>query len=158
MTGINFQIVKSYDQQAFILIADWYLSEWKIPVKTTIEKLQSISADEDQFQVLMTLDGKPIATGGVYNHVGLLDKVPELAVHKKWLALVYTVPEKRRKGYGAAICNYILHHAKICGIEKMNLFTDTAEPLYQRLGWAVTERLSVNNRNITVMEYALASL
>ncbi|MFT4017304.1 MAG: GNAT family N-acetyltransferase [Agriterribacter sp.] len=157
MNNINFQIVKSYDPEIFMLIADWYFSEWNIPVNTTIERLKAITADKDQFQVLMTLDGKPIATGGVYNHVGLLDKVPELAIHKKWLALVYTVPEKRRMGYGALICNHILHHAKISGIEKMNLFTDTAESLYQRLGWTVTDRLTVNKRSIAVMEYALAN-
>ena len=158
MDDINFKILHPADQHAFALIADWYYSEWNIPNNTTMEKLQIITANKDQFHALMTLNEEPIATGGVYNHVGLLEKVPHLKAHEKWLALVYTIPQKRGMGYGTAICNFILHYAKISGIEKMNLFTDTAEPLYERLGWTVTERLTVNKRNITVMEYALTAL
>lgn len=158
MNGVNFQIVAPDDRQVFKLIADWYFSEWNIPVITTIEKLQTLTEHKDQFQVLMTLNREPVATGGIYDHVGLIDKVPHLNIYKKWLALVYTIPRKRSTGLGTAICNFILNQAKISGIEKIHLFTDTAEPFYQRMGWAATERLTVNKRNIVVMEYAIGTI
>lgn len=156
MRIIDFKIVQPADRQAMLLIAGWYFSEWHIPVETTMEKLQAITADSRQCQVLMMLDGRPVSTGGIYNHVGLLDKEPRLRIHKKWLALVYTIPEERGKGYGAVICNYIQEYSKLLRLRKIHLFTDTAASLYRRLGWVETEKLTVNNRNIVVMEKSLS--
>lgn len=101
MTDIKYQIVTPDDNKNIELIAEWYLSEWNIPIQTTIEKTKNLSADNYEFQILMTLNNKPIATGGLYNHVGLLDKEPRLKIYKNWLALVYTTPENRGKGLGA---------------------------------------------------------
>lgn len=139
----------------FQLIADWYLSEWKIPIDKTIQRLRTITTDNSQFQILMTLDGTPISTGGLYDHVGLLDKEPRLKIYKNWLALVYTIPDKRHRGYGALICKHIQDHSKNLGIDTMYLFTDTAEQLYKRLGWNEMERLSMDSRNIVIMRKEL---
>jgi N-acetylglutamate synthase-like GNAT family acetyltransferase len=152
MTNIQFDIVRPNDQAIIQLIAAWYLSEWKIAIDMTTQRLQTITPDNSQFQILMTLDGTPISTGGLYHHVGLLDKAPHLKVHKHWLALVYTTPKQRNQGYGALICQHIQHHSKSIGIDKLYLFTDTAERLYRRLGWAEIESLSIDSRNIVVME------
>jgi len=37
----------------------------------------------------MTIDGLPTATGGVYDHVGLIDREPRFKVYSPWLALVF---------------------------------------------------------------------
>jgi N-acetylglutamate synthase-like GNAT family acetyltransferase len=124
MTKITFHIVQPNDLTTFQLIADWYLSEWKIPRDKTIQRLQTITADNSQFQILMTLDGTPISTGGLYNHVGLLDKEPRLKIYKHWLALVYTTPDKRHQGHGALICKHIQDQSKYLGLDTMYLFTD----------------------------------
>lgn len=105
----------------------------------------------------MTLDGTPVSTGGLYDHVGLLDKVPGLKIHKKWLALIYTIPDKRSKGYGALICKFIQDHAKNLGLNKIHLFTDTAEHLYKRLGWTEIEKITISDRNIVIMTKDLLS-
>ena len=152
MSVIDFQIVQPADRQTMLLIADWYCSEWRIPVETTIKRLQTITEDSSQFQVLMLVDGRPVSTGGIYDHVGLLDKAPGFKMYKKWLALVYTIPGERGRGYGAAICNYIRDYSKLLGFEKIHLFTDTAASLYRRLGWLEIKSLVINNRNIIVME------
>lgn len=156
MSSIGFQIVRPADQLALMQIAGWYDKEWQIPAAYTIERLQKLTADTEQFQVLMTLDGKPIATGGIYNHVGLLDKKPALKMYKKWLALVYTIPGERGRGYGASLCNYIHSYCRMLGFEKIYLFTHTAEALYRRLGWKELERLAMQNRDIVVMEKLLS--
>jgi GNAT superfamily N-acetyltransferase len=155
MTKIDFYIVQPNDMTTFQLIADWYLSEWKIPIDKTIQRLRTITTDNSQFQILMTLDGTPISTGGLYDHVGLLDKEPRLKIYKNWLALVYTIPDKRHRGYGALICKHIQDHSKNLGIDTMYLFTDTAEQLYKRLGWNEMERLSMDSRNIVIMRKEL---
>ena len=152
MTKTNFHIVQPNDLPTFQLIANWYLSEWKIPIEKTLQRFETITADHSQFQVLMTLDGTPISTGGLYNHVGLLDKEAKFKIHKNWLALVYTIPDKRHQGYGAVICRYIEEHSKSIGVDTMYLFTDTAESLYKRLGWTEVERIIYNERNVIVMK------
>ncbi|MEP6947793.1 MAG: hypothetical protein ABI863_00900 [Ginsengibacter sp.] len=152
MTDIRFHILQPGDNDTFQLIAEWYSNELKIPMHHTIQKLKSVTADRSQFQALMTLDGSPVSTGGLYNHVGLLDKEPGFNIYKNWLAIVYTIPEQKQKGYGALIGKYIQEHSKKLGLEKMYLFTDTAERLYNKPGWAELERLQPGDRNVVVME------
>ena len=155
MTEIKYQIIKPEDTAKIEIIAEWYLSEWKIPVQKTIEIIKKLSLENFEFQVIMTIDNKPIATGGLYNHVGLLDKEPRLKIYKNWLALVYTKPENRGNGLGALICNKIQVHSRDLGLKSIYLFTHTAENLYTRLGWEQLERLDLDNKNIVVMKKEL---
>ena len=127
MADIKYQIIQPDDNENIELIADWYLNEWNIPTQTTIEKTKKLSVDNCEFQILMTLDNKPIATGGLYNHVGLLDREPRFKVYKNWLALVYTKPNIRGNGLGALICNHIQAHSKDLGLKDIYLFTHTAK-------------------------------
>lgn len=152
MTDVNYKLIDNDDNENMQLIADWYLSEWNIPVQTTIEKTKNLSAANQEFQILMTVNNTPVATGGLYNHVGLLDKEPRFKVYKNWLALVYTKPEVRGKGWGALICTHIQNHAKDLGLKEIHLFTSTAENLYRRLGWQPLERLDLGSKNIVIMK------
>lgn len=155
MKKIKFQIIKPDDNEIIAIIADWYLKEWNIPLEQTVEKTKKLSVDDNEFQVLMTIDNQPIATGGLYKKVGLLSVEPRLSVYKNWLALIYTKPELRGKGLGALFCNYIQKYSKDLGLEEIYLFTHTAETLYQRLGWQELERLTSNWKNIVVMKKQL---
>ena len=155
MTEIKYQIITADDNENIELIAHWYLSEWNIPIQTTIEKTKKLSATNCEFQVLMTLDNKPISTGGLYNHVGLLDKEPRLKIYKNWLALVYTTPENRGKGFSALTYKHIQAHSKDMGLKEIYLFTRTAENLYKRLQWQQLERLALGGKDIVVMKKEL---
>lgn len=155
MTDIKYHIIKPEDNESIELIADWYLSEWNIPIQATIEKTKKLSVDNFEFQILMTLNNKPIATGGLYNLVGLLDKEPRLKIYKNWLALVYTKPDNRGKGLGALICNHIQDYSKNLGLKNIYLFTHTAENLYKRLAWQQLERLALGGKDIVVMKKEL---
>src|SRR3982750_3382743 len=107
----EFEIVSPADDKAIKWISDCYLSEWNISKDKTIQKISSFAGDTSQFQALLTLNGVPVATGGLYHHVGLLDKEPKFRTYQNWLALVYSIPAERRKGFGALVCNYIEDHA-----------------------------------------------
>lgn len=153
--NIQFQLISPSDDESIQLIANWYLSEWNIPIQTTIDKIKRLSVDNHEFQVLMTLNNEPIATGGLYNHVGILNYEPRLKMYKNWLALVYTRPEFRGRGFGADLCNHIQDYSKSLGLKDLYLFTHTAENLYRRLGWEVMERVALGERNVVVMKKEL---
>jgi len=155
MADLKFHILQPNDHKLMELIATWYASEWNIPVSKTIERLKAITIDSSQLQVIILLNDVPISTGGLYNHVGLLDKEPRFKMYKNWLALVYTTPAMRHQGYGALICNCIQEYSKRLDIQAIYLFTDTAEKLYQRLGWYPLENLTLGERKIVVMKREL---
>jgi GNAT superfamily N-acetyltransferase len=154
-TDITYRIIKPDDDKLIALIADWYLNEWNIPAEATNEKIRNLSHGNNEFQILMMLGNDPVATGGLYNHVGILDREPRLKIYKNWLALVYTKPELRGKGLGALICNKIQDQCKDMGLKNIYLFTHTAERLYNRLGWQQLERLAIGGKDIVVMKKEL---
>ncbi len=155
MKDIKYQMIKPDDYKNIELIAAWYFSQWNIPLQTTIDKIRTLSIDKKEFQILMTLNNKPIATGGLYTHVSLLDKEPRFTNYKNWLGLLYTTPECRGQGYGAFICKHIQTQSKEIGIQEIYLFTHTAESLYKRIGWKQVERLSLSGKDIVVMKKEL---
>ncbi len=154
-TTISYKKVSSEDITNIHLIADWYLKEWHIPAGTTIQKLSIPATEAVPFQIIMSIDNVPIATGGLYYHVALLDIEPQFNIYGPWLALVYTTTENRNKGYGALLCEKIEEHAKELKLKEIYLFTHTAESLYIRLGWTPFERLAIKDINIVVMKKEL---
>ncbi len=152
METINFFQLKITDTKVIESIATWYLEEWNIPIEKSVEKLNNICGDPLQIHLIMTMDTEIIGTGGIHNHVSLIDRKPDLHIYKKWLALVYTKPEYRRKGLGAKLCVELTLQAKSIGINDLYLFTHTAESLYRRLGWEEIERINFNERDIVLMK------
>lgn len=153
--NIAYKKIKPTDADLISLIADWYFTEWNIDKAATIERLTGFPKDGIPFQLVMLLDGLPIATGGIYSHVGLLDAIPRLKEFQPWLALVYTLTEHRGKGYGAKLCEEIQEQAKLAGMGQLYLFTHTAESLYKRLGWEQLERIELKGKDIAVMKKKL---
>lgn len=155
MKNITFQVVQPNETKTIKLIAEWYLNEWKIPIEKTIARISSFTEFGEEFQVLLLQDNIPVSTGGLYHKVGLHSKEPRFEKYKNWLAQVYTTPSHRHNGLGALICNHIQELSKTKNIREILLFTDTAESLYTRLGWATIERLSYDIRNVVVMNKVL---
>ncbi len=154
---IKFQQLTGDDEAFIKLIAGWYFSEWNIATSTTEHQLSTFPTEGIPFQVVMNLNDVPVATGGVYEHVGLLDREPRLKIYGPWLALVYTKNEYRNLGYGAKLCNYIESVCSSNGLKEYFLFTHTAESLYKRLGWQQVERITLNGKDIVVMRKTIIS-
>jgi GNAT superfamily N-acetyltransferase len=155
MNKISFQLLTIHDKDTIRLIAEWYMSEWNIPVEKTIHDLSHLPVSGIPFQVIMLLDGNPIATGGLYHRVALLDREPTYKKYDPWLALVYTIPENRNKGYGALLCKEIQSMARALGHKEIFLYTHTAESLYKRLDWQEMERTTVAGKQIVIMNKRL---
>ncbi|MGE8426743.1 MAG: GNAT family N-acetyltransferase [Sphingobacterium sp.] len=156
MEVITFQKLRAGDFEHFRLIAVWYLAEWGIPIAITMDRLAVIVGDSQQLQLILICDGVPVATAGIYHHVGLIDKAPRFSNYKNWLALVYTRPDRRGKGYGSALCNYVVSCSQEMHIDALYLFTDTASDFYRKLGWQDTEHLLLDQRDIIVMRKTCA--
>ncbi len=155
--NISFQKVNPDDKKLIDLIADWYLQEWNIAKDYTIQRLSDFLPNSIPFQLIMTIDGLPIATGGVYDHVGLLDREPRFKIYSPWLALVFTTPKNRNLGYGKLLCEKIQDVSKELGLKEIFLFTHTAETLYKRLDWQELERLNLGNEDIVIMKKSLCN-
>ncbi|MFT3704821.1 MAG: GNAT family N-acetyltransferase [Agriterribacter sp.] len=155
MTNQNFTIIQPWNKKTQLLVANWYLAEWNIPFDKTMHRFEQIALKNDQFQVVMYLDDKPIATGGVYDHINLLDMKPSLSNCRKWLSQMFTLPDYRGNGYGSAMCRYIQQHAATKDIEKLHLATPSASAFYQRLGWNTSKTLQLGAKHITIMERSL---
>ena len=151
MANIQYHILTASDSEAIKMIGGWYENEWGIARQKSLDNILEAITDEQQFQVLLSVDGRAVSTAGMYRKVSIVEKVPELGRYSNWLALVYTVPEYRGQGWGELICNYVQEQSKKMGIGDLYLFTDTAESLYRRLGWTVMERLTLGSRNVVVM-------
>jgi len=153
---ITIEKVNPSDTKLIQLIAEWYHQEWNIPATTTTQKINSFKENSIPLQIVVKENNIPIATGGIYTHVGLLDVFPEYKKYNYWLALVYTVPEKRNHGIGALLCNALEEQAKRYGIEKLFLFTYTAEKLYLKLNWTPIERFIYKENDTVIMEKNLS--
>src|ERR1700736_1692780 len=68
-----------------------------------------------------------------------------------WLAGVFVSPERRGHGIGVALVQRIIDDAGALGVQKLYLYTPSAEQFYSRLGWAVVERAIYRGAEVVVM-------
>jgi len=57
-----------------------------------------------------------------------------------WLAGLFVVPERRRKGAGAVLVRAIEDQARQRGFSRLYLYTANAVGFYERRGWEVLDR------------------
>ncbi|RYY34735.1 MAG: GNAT family N-acetyltransferase [Sphingobacteriaceae bacterium] len=143
MTNTILTKLNPSDSELINKIAVWYYAEWSIDTEKARNNLQAICTSSTQCQVVLFANGLPVATGGVYHHVNLIDLVPSLKQHHYWLALIYTMPQYRKKGYGARVCTYLQDIYRDMGVKNLYLCTHTAEKLYQNLGWQLSEKIEI---------------
>lgn len=143
------------DAELIPLLAGWYLREWEIPVARTEGRLRNFPRDGFPFHLVLMEHGLPIATGGLYREVGLHMFYPEYKKVGPWIALLYTIPEKRGLGIGAGLCEYLGQMALALGFDEVYLYTHTAERLYRRLNYQPIERLNYRGNDEVVMKKRL---
>lgn len=146
--------IRKLDQNEKVLIAEianWYFSEWSTPIEKTIKRLSNQPNDDTKVQAIATLNGKLIATGGLCNNVNIYHEHPELKQFKPWIALLYTKTEYRNKGAGQKLLEFIEQSAKEMNLNRIYLYTSTAEPFYKRNGWTEMKRVEYKNHETLVM-------
>lgn len=68
-----------------------------------------------------------------------------------WLAGVFVDPESRGQGTGTALVRRVIDCAADLGVSPLYLFTNGAEPLYERLGWKTFSSEHYRDRMVTIM-------
>jgi hypothetical protein len=72
------------DEKQILNIAYWYNSEWNTPIERTIQRLGFQPNEDVLFQLILTVDGVLVATGGLCYQVGLLIDHPEFKNYGPW--------------------------------------------------------------------------
>jgi len=136
-------------------IARWYLDEWDAPIERSVERLSSQPDENTLFQLVLRLDGKAVATGGLCNEVNMYNVHPRFREYRPWVGLLYTHEAYRGRGFGEMLLKEIERRAKELGFARIYLYTFTAESLYKRCGWTVMDRVPYKGHETAVMEKSI---
>jgi len=149
---IEIRKINTTDKGFIDQAAIWYLQEWSIPIERTIQRLSTQTKDDVLFQLAFYKNGKPIATGGLYNNVGLLHEHEKFKKLGPWIALLYTEPNSRNQKCGQTLLQEIEKNSKNLGYKEIYLYTFTAESLYLRNGWKPLEQVIYKGNDTVVMK------
>lgn len=154
-TELSFREVLPEDADLIDLISDWYFEEWNIPKEYTRQRLARISNDDVIFHLILYKNNEPVATGGLFKKVGLLNAHPEFGKFSPWVALLYTSPEHRNSGYGEKLLRRIEDKSAEAGFKKIYLHTFTAEKLYLKNNWVPFDKAPYKKHYTTIMQKEL---
>jgi GNAT superfamily N-acetyltransferase len=137
------------------VVSPWLWREWGIRRGRTLEQVAASMARrvalQGPEQTFVLLDGGvPAATASLVHHD--LDPRPDLT---PWLASVFVHPEFRGRGHAPLMVRAVEASARAAGIATLYLDTNTAAPLYARLGWAVFGESVDLGEAVTLMQRAL---
>ena len=68
-----------------------------------------------------------------------------------WLAGVFVSPEQRRRGIGSALVQRVIEEATGLGVQRLYLYSPSAQQFYARRGWLLVERTSYRGVDVAVM-------
>ncbi len=72
-----------------------------------------------------------------------------------WLAGVYVQEPCRGQGIGSALVRQVMRKAAEMGIERLYLYTHSARPFYEKLGWECLAEVDYEGREVVVMAVEL---
>lgn len=113
--------------------------------------MELFAADQGRGVALVAkADGEPIGTC-------LESEIEPNHDVSPWLAGLFVVPERRRKGAGAILVRAIEDQARQRGFSRLYLYTTDAIGFYARLGWSVLDRTNWRGLDTALMVRDLAS-
>jgi GNAT superfamily N-acetyltransferase len=79
----------------------------------------------------------------------------DLADKSPWVAGAYVIPARRNSGIGTMLLTRVAEEATRLGIERIYLYTSSAEALYLRLGWRLEPESLCEGETLAIMSLAL---
>jgi len=73
-----------------------------------------------------------------------------------WLASLYVVPQRRGQGHGLELVRAAIEFATAAKAKRLHVFTESAEKLFQRCGFEMLERTTLQDAPITVLVLTLS--
>jgi len=147
--------LKPTDKNFIDTIAEWYFLEWNMPIESTIQRLSDLPNQDTIFHLIVTLEDKLIATGGLRNNVNILKVYSEFEKYKPWVASLYTQKEYRNAGLGQILLKSVEQTAKGIGLEQIYLYTFSAEGFYLKRGWTEIHTVDYRNQDTIVMHKSI---
>ena len=153
MTSIKTFIVEPRTPELAIC-ARWRASAFSVLKASFEQELRSLelfASDQSHGVALVAkADGEPIGTC-------LESEIEPNHDVSPWLAGLFVVPERRRKGAGAILVRAIEDQARQRGFSRLYLYTTDAIGFYARLGWSVLDRTNWRGLDTALMVRDLAS-
>lgn len=108
--------------------------------------------DGDGFETgfVAEIDGKPAGSC-----LFVREEIEPLHDISPWLAGLVVAEPYRRRGLSRMLVGAVEEHARSVGSNELHLYTDAAEGLYARLGWAVAERMVIDGEPLVLMKREL---
>lgn len=136
--------------------ARWLNHEWGrdqgYSLENTADWLRAIIAPGSGEAGFVALEGR--AAVGICLLVACdLESRTELT---PWVSGFYVRPDCRRRSIGTRLLTSVERAAQAGGAANLHLYTHTAETLFLRLGWRVSERFARNGTNFALMVKALS--
>ena len=82
----------------------------------------------------------------------------DMSIHQDltpWVAGVYVKPESRGQGVATALIRHAVAQAAQMGIERLYLYTASAQGLYEKLGWSHIVEDDYDGRRVDIMSIAI---
>lgn len=149
---ITIRPLDSGETEVIRQIAHWYEKEWGTPVDKTIRRLSNIPGKDVIFHLVLRINEEVVAAGGLWNDVNIFSFHEKLKKFKPWVASIYTLESHRNKGLGSLMLEHIESRAKDLGLEKIYLYTYTANDLYEKYGWKAKDSVVYRGQETAVME------
>jgi len=73
-----------------------------------------------------------------------------------WMASLYVVPQRRGHGHGLEFVRAAIEFATAAKAKRLHVFTESAEKLFQRCGFEILERTTLQDVPITVLVLTLS--
>ena len=127
-------ILAAWRHRAFFE-AEGYTPDQSVAQLDGLVRLSAETPDTYQVALVAELDGAAVGT------CLLIDREP-VTRHPDltpFLAGLFVVETARRQGIGAALVRAVEDQARVHGFARLYLYTDTARPFYERLGWRLQD-------------------
>lgn len=134
-------------------LAVWHHKEWAYlrpgdSVEARTERLRKACGRGEIPSVFIAFDGSTLL-GSAMLIAHDMETRMELT---PWLAGVFVAPERRGQGIGSMLVGRVVECAAGLGVERLYLYTPSAERMYSRLGWLVVERALYRGADVLVMQ------
>ena len=134
MTSIQTIVVEPGTPELAIC-ARWRATVLQASFEEELRSLELFASDQTHGVALVAkVDGEPIGTCLLVGS----EIEPNHDV-SPWLAGLFVVPERRRKGAGTILVRAIEDQARQRGFSRLYLYTTDAVGFYARLGWSVLD-------------------
>jgi GNAT superfamily N-acetyltransferase len=138
--------------EAVPTVAAWHYAEWghldpDASLKAWTAGLRQRTRRGGIPTTLVALENEmPVGSASLVEHD--MTTRPDLM---PWLAGVYVLPARRRRGIGSALVRRAMALAADLGFETLYLYSNSAVALYRQLGWQLLDYEHYEGREVAIM-------